>query len=80
MVDDGPGFPPHVLDRLGEPYFSARADGGKGGGLGLGLFIAKTLLERSGATIEFANAKARRRGASVTVVWSLLAFTGEEPV
>src|SRR5690606_11913064 len=56
IVDDGPGFPAEVLDRIGEPYVSRRPAGATaGGGLGLGLFIAKTLLERSGAALDFAN-------------------------
>lgn len=59
--DDGPGFSPDLLPRLGEPYVSTRARGdrksntGNYEGMGLGLFIARTLLERTGATIAFAN-------------------------
>lgn len=59
--DDGPGFSPDILPRLGEPYVSSRARGERGGsqstyeGMGLGLFIARTLLERTGAEISFAN-------------------------
>ena len=59
--DDGPGFKPDILPRLGEPYVSSRARGSRasreGGyeGMGLGLFIARTLLERTGATLSFAN-------------------------
>ncbi len=53
IIDDGPGFPPEIIDRIGEPYMSTRQGGEAGGGLGLGLFIAKTLLERSGATARF---------------------------
>ena len=49
--DDGRGFPPGVLDRVGEPYISNRGDGH----LGLGIFIAQTLLERTGARIQFTN-------------------------
>ncbi|MEZ5809930.1 MAG: ActS/PrrB/RegB family redox-sensitive histidine kinase [Rhizobiaceae bacterium] len=76
IVDDGPGFLADMLDRIGEPYASsrsAREDAGAGG-LGLGLFIAKTLLERSGATIEFSNSKIRGRGAVVSVTWTREAF------
>ena len=47
VEDDGPGFAPSVLSRLGEPYVSTRA--GRDGHMGLGLFIARTLLERTGA-------------------------------
>jgi two-component system sensor histidine kinase RegB len=54
--DDGPGFSPEVLGRLGEPYLGGRARGSsRKGGLGLGFFIAKTLLERTGAAIAFDN-------------------------
>ena len=63
--DDGPGFTPIVMQRLGEPYVSSRS--GRGGHMGLGIFIAKTLLERTGARLSFENR--RDRGASVTVAW-----------
>ncbi|MFK7941644.1 MAG: sensor histidine kinase RegB [Paracoccaceae bacterium] len=59
--DDGPGFSQDILPRLGEPYVSSRARGdrnSRGGtykGMGLGLFIARTLLERTGAQLSFAN-------------------------
>ena len=59
--DDGPGFKPDILPRLGEPYVSSRARGSRAGrdggyeGMGLGLFIARTLLERTGAVLSFAN-------------------------
>ncbi|MBL8548981.1 MAG: ActS/PrrB/RegB family redox-sensitive histidine kinase [Hyphomonadaceae bacterium] len=70
--DDGPGFPADILRRLGAPYLSARGAirrGRVGGGLGLGFFIAKTLLERSGAELETRNRKPPRTGAVVRVVW-----------
>ncbi len=73
--DDGPGFAPDVLLRMGEPYITTRglaargAGRGTGNGLGLGLFIAKTLLERSGATLTFSNAQEPERGAVVQVEW-----------
>src|SRR5215203_5667643 len=58
--DDGPGFAPDVLLRVGEPYVTTRGPGrGQdegGSGLGLGLFIAKTLIERSGAQLLLTNA------------------------
>ncbi len=63
IEDDGPGFAPEILDWLGEPYVSTRHGEG---GLGLGVFIAKTLLERTGATIEFTNGA---RGARVRLHW-----------
>lgn len=57
--DDGPGFSPDVLARLGEPYVSQRRQSRnpsvRKAGMGLGFFIAKTLLERSGAKIVFDN-------------------------
>lgn len=65
VEDDGPGFAPSVLSRLGEPYVSTRA--GRDGHMGLGLFIARTLLERTGAEIGFANRP--DGGARVDVRW-----------
>ena len=61
--DDGPGFSAEVLPRLGEPYVSTRQRGepragddpSEYEGMGLGLFIARTLLQRTGADIAFAN-------------------------
>jgi two-component system sensor histidine kinase RegB len=68
--DDGPGFPPEIQSQIGEPFVTRRVDGAKrGGGLGLGLFIAKTLLERSGAKVRFENAIPPASGAIVTVTW-----------
>jgi two-component system sensor histidine kinase RegB len=66
--DDGPGYPPHLLGRLGEPYLSTRKAGSAAGpyeGMGLGLFIARTLLERSGGTVAFFN----QDGAVARVSW-----------
>ena len=69
--DDGPGFAPEVLAKLGEPYVTSRpgAEGSRTGhvGMGLGFFIAKTLLERTGAIVEFRNG--RRGGAIVAARW-----------
>jgi two-component system, sensor histidine kinase RegB len=67
--DDGPGFPQSVLTRLGEPYVSERSPGDAGGGLGLGFFIAKTLLERTGARVEARNRTPPKVGAVVRAVW-----------
>lgn len=64
ICDDGPGFSPHIMPQLGEPYISSRKSAG--GHMGLGVFIAQTLLERTGATLAFAN---RKDGAAVTVRW-----------
>lgn len=80
VLDDGPGFPPEIIDRIGEPYVSTRQGNpdSAGGGLGLGLFIAKTLLERSGADLRFGNSIARGEGALVEVAWSRRAFLGRD--
>lgn len=52
--DDGPGFDPQIMRSLGEPYVTTRSPRpGRDGGLGLGLFIAKSLLERMGASLSF---------------------------
>jgi two-component system sensor histidine kinase RegB len=74
VIDDGPGFPAEIIDRIGEPYMSKRPVGQGGGGLGLGLFIAKTLLERSGASVTFGNAGAPGKGAHVRISWPREAF------
>ena len=69
--DDGPGFAPDILLKLGEPYVTSRPGGedSRSGhmGMGLGFFIAKTLLERTGATVAFRNGP--RGGAIVTARW-----------
>lgn len=65
IADDGTGFPPHVLERLGEPYISGRSRNGSH--MGLGVFIARTLLNRTGATVSFANGELG--GAEVVVRW-----------
>lgn len=69
--DDGPGFAPEVLLKLGEPYVTSRPGGDamRSGhvGMGLGFFIAKTLLERTGATVDFRNG--RQGGAVITARW-----------
>jgi two-component system, sensor histidine kinase RegB len=75
IADDGPGFRAEVMDNIGEPYVTTRPaeiDSGldeDSTGLGLGFFIAKTLLERSGATVSLANRTGGRTGAIVTVSW-----------
>jgi two-component system sensor histidine kinase RegB len=98
IVDDGPGFPPQVIGRIGDPFMrSRRSEQDRRSrpeyeGMGLGLFIAKTLLERSGAELSFANGSDPfaprkgndpRRGAIVEVVWprrKIDAVHGETPV
>ncbi|MDF1727435.1 MAG: ActS/PrrB/RegB family redox-sensitive histidine kinase [Sulfitobacter sp.] len=77
IVDDGPGFPAHVIGRIGDPFVRQRtaqrtgADRPAYEGMGLGLFIAKTLLERTGARLRFANGTGRGSypGALVEVIW-----------
>lgn len=77
--DDGPGFAPDVLLRLGEPYITTRGADKRGeeeraAGHGLGVFIAKTLIERSGATLTLTNAAPPATGAVVRIEWSREAF------
>jgi two-component system sensor histidine kinase RegB len=84
IMDDGTGYPPHIIGRIGDPFMrrrrSERDRKQRPGyeGMGLGLFIAKTLLERSGAQLRFANGsdpyqsvcpQTKRRGAIVEVTW-----------
>jgi two-component system sensor histidine kinase RegB len=71
IEDDGPGYAPDILSRIGEPYMTNRTrdDHERAGGLGLGLFIAKTLLERSGATIRFGNRESGEPGARIRIDW-----------
>ncbi len=72
IEDDGPGFPPEVIELLGEPYVSSRPTEG----LGLGVFIAQTLLARTGATLHFANLD---RGARVTIAWRRAVLEQQRP-
>ncbi|NWG93015.1 MAG: ActS/PrrB/RegB family redox-sensitive histidine kinase [Parvularculaceae bacterium] len=84
--DDGPGFSLDMLARLGEPYLGGRSRGSaKKGGLGLGFFIAKTLLERTGASVAFDNKAwdeaaggAGAPGAWVAVTWPRAAIFARE--
>lgn len=76
ISDDGPGFAPEILGRIGEPYLRARGQGilrkNKGedeGGLGLGFFIAKTLLERGGGMLRADNRTPPQTGAVVRLRW-----------
>jgi two-component system sensor histidine kinase RegB len=73
--DDGPGFPLHLLSRLGEPYLSTRAD--ETDHMGLGIFIAQSLLERSGARLAFANLD--DGGAHVAISWNRTNLEAVEP-
>ncbi len=75
--DDGFGFDAAILKSLGEPYVSTRQPTpGRDGGMGLGIFIAKTLLESAGARILFSNVENGRRagGACVEIEWPLDQF------
>jgi len=84
--DDGVGFPLEVLARLGEPYVSSRMSGRRSdtaraasartGGMGLGFFIAKSLLEGTGADVSWANRE--DGGAHVGVAWPLSSITAEK--
>ena len=73
ISDDGPGIPPDLLKRIGEPYLSRRRERqetqGTRSGLGLGVFIARTLLERTGAKVSFTNRVFPDHGAVVQIVW-----------
>jgi len=83
IVDDGTGFPPHLIGRIGDPFMGRRKSEKERKarpeyeGMGLGLFIAKTLLERSGAELRFSNGSSLlvreqklKRGAIIDVIWS----------
>jgi two-component system, sensor histidine kinase RegB len=75
ISDDGPGFAPEIMGRIGEPYVTSRRGhphdaGHEPAGLGLGFFIAKTLLERAGATLSLENRPTPDRGATVRLHWS----------
>jgi two-component system sensor histidine kinase RegB len=78
VEDDGPGFSPDVIDRIGEPYITTRAGRHTkheaDSGLGLGLFIAKTLLERSGASVITSNRLPPQSGARITIRWPRARF------
>lgn len=80
VADDGPGFPPEILDTLGDPFVTTRSatttsiEASDGSGLGLGFFIAKTLLERSGATLTLANRLPPDHGAVIRIHWPRAEF------
>ncbi len=77
VSDDGPGFEQTIFDRLGDPFVTtrpgygdaARLDESGHEGMGLGLFIAKTLLERSGASVSLTNRKFPLKGAMISISW-----------
>lgn len=78
IADDGPGIVPDILKRIGEPYLSRRRNVGDAQsgrtGLGLGIFIARTLLERTGARVSFKNRTFPDHGAVVRIVWPRIRF------
>ena len=70
IEDDGNGYPRDVLSKIGEPYLRSKDPVEKSKtGLGLGLFIGKTLLEKNFASINCRNSKTRS-GAEVIIKWS----------
>jgi two-component system, sensor histidine kinase RegB len=91
VEDDGPGFAPEIFERIGEPYITSRpgtfalgeTEIGPSGaldkheGMGLGFFIAKTLLEQTGATVTAVNLDSG--GARVSAVWPRGIIDGEAP-
>ncbi len=82
ISDDGPGFAPEIVDRIGAPYVTHRRPASRGPeaeqdavfGLGLGFFIAKTLLERSGGKLALTNQAPPMHGATITVTWNRAEF------
>jgi two-component system sensor histidine kinase RegB len=86
VEDDGPGFAPEILERLGEPYITSRggyaedtvlAVSDRQQGMGLGFFIAKTLIEHTGGSLSAVNLE--NAGARVTASWPRGAIDGETP-
>jgi two-component system, sensor histidine kinase RegB len=87
IVDDGSGVPDDVMDALGEPYITTRPvrprgqiKDGEPSGMGLGFFIAKTLLERSGATVTLDNRKWPEHGAIVKISWPRDVFERKQAI
>jgi two-component system sensor histidine kinase RegB len=82
ISDDGPGIAPDMLKRIGEPYLSRRRgtdeEQSEHSGLGLGIFIARTLLERTGAKVSFTNRTFPDHGAVVQIVWPRERFETSE--
>jgi two-component system sensor histidine kinase RegB len=91
VEDDGPGFAPDIIERIGEPYVTSRPGtyavaetelepanvlAGQQG-MGLGFFIAKTLIEQTGGSLRAANLGGG--GARVTARWPRGAIDGETP-
>jgi two-component system, sensor histidine kinase RegB len=82
ISDDGPGFAPDILKRIGEPYLSRRRSTDEAQsehrGLGLGVFIARTLLERTGASVSFTNRVFPDHGAVVQIAWPRRRFEADD--
>ena len=69
IEDDGTGYPSDILSKIGEPYLrSPKSINKEKSGLGLGLFIGKTLLEKNFASVNCWNSKTRS-GAEVIIKW-----------
>ena len=69
IEDDGPGYPYDIISKIGEPYLKSYKQIKKEKiGLGLGLFIGKTLLEKNFAFLQFRNSETRS-GAEVIIKW-----------
>jgi two-component system sensor histidine kinase RegB len=89
VMDDGPGFAAEIFEQIGEPYVTSRphhrkdADKsialseGKQEGMGLGFFIAKTLIEQTGGAVTAGNKVGG--GAIVTATWPRGAIDGQNP-
>ena len=70
IEDDGEGYPKDILNKIGEPYIkSLRTNDNSKSGLGLGIFIGKTLLEKNRAKLLCRNSKTRG-GAEVNIRWN----------
>ena len=84
IEDDGPGFAQEILSKIGDPYVSIRGGKSRGkgtaGGLGLGIFIAKTLLERTGGRVQLGNLGPGSRGAMIRVSWPREVFERHQGV
>jgi two-component system sensor histidine kinase RegB len=92
VVDDGGGYSSDILGRIGDPFVTRRRQASKQDprpgyeGMGLGLFIAKTLLERSGADVSFANGsgasgtteRPERSGAIVELIWPIAEIVSQD--
>lgn len=91
VEDDGPGFAPEIFERIGEPYITSRPGRfalgqteiepsgalDKHEGMGLGFFIAKTLIEQTGGVVSVVNPDSG--GARVNMVWPRNTIDGEGP-